>query len=72
MPESKTAWVEREVRYFCDREDGGEMLYDTTVFDQQGVPAYDHHCTNPDDHEVYRFTIQYPHIELVNISQIIP
>lgn len=68
MTEVQTAQVEVDISYACDREDGGFMVYSATVVDQQGGVAYDHTCSNPDDHEIYRFLVKYPYRKFVNVN----
>lgn len=68
MPESKKAWMEVQVNYACDTGDGGFLFYEATVYDQLGVPSYDHKCSNPDDREIYRFSVKYPRTDFVDVS----
>lgn len=67
MAEKPTAFVEVNVVYECDTGDGGILMYSETVFDEQGVPSYNHTCTNPDDREVYRFDVKYPYTKMVPV-----
>jgi hypothetical protein len=72
LPEESKAWVEVQFNYPCDTGDGGTLMWTDTVFDEQGNAAYNHACTNPEDRQVYRFTVKYPRTEYVavDISQI--